>query len=407
MEASMADPTTPSAEPSSPPSAGGHLAFYTRHGISPVRYASADLGEHFQRRDALYRALGLPPVAFKGARVLEVAPGSGQNSLYIACRHPAAYELVEPNPTGLGDIEAAYAALDAPHTAPTLRPVLFEDYEAAAPFDIVLCENWLGSLPNELYLIRKLAGLVASGGVLVVTAVPLAGFFPNVMRKLLALRLTEAGADFETTTARLLAAFSPHLSTIAGMTRSHRDWVHDCLINPHYLHVALPFDTLLSTVGADMAVLASCPRFTTDWRWFKAMTGDARDYNGRFLAAAAANIPSFLDYRREFPALAEEAAGPLSALFATGYQQALAWQAAHLAEAREDREAARVGLGETLESLGQALAFLDPGYRSAYEELRALWDETEITPEAVAGLRRFGGLFGRETVYVSLTRALT
>jgi len=386
--------------------AGGHLAFYTRHGISPVHYASAGLGEHFQRRDALYRAVGLPPIAFKGARVLEVAPGSGQNSLYVACRHPAAYELVEPNPTGRRDIEAAYAALDAPHTAPTLRPVLFEDYDADAPFDIVLCENWLGSLPNDLDLIRKLAGLVAPGGVLVVTAVPLAGFFPNVMRKLLALRLTEAGADFEATTERLLAAFSPHLSTIAGMTRGHRDWVHDCMINPHYLHVALPFDTLLSAVGADMAVLASCPRFTTDWRWFKAMTGAARDYNARFLAAAAANIPGFLDYRREFPAVDEAAAGRLSALFATGYRQALAWQAAHLAAEQGDRAAAAAAIDETLATLGEALACLDPGYRSAYEELRALWNRAEITPEAVASPRHFGGLFGRETVYVSLTRAL-
>lgn len=399
MDTSMAEQTRKS-------SAGGHLTFYTQHGISPVRYATAGLDEHFERRDALYRTLGLPPVAFKGARVLEVAPGSGQNSLYVACQRPAHYELVDPNPTGLHDIEAAYAALEAPHTAPTLRPVRFEDYAVDAPFDIVLCENWLGSLPTELELIRKLAGLVAPRGVLVITAVPLAGFFPNVMRKLLAIRLTAAGADFETTTERLLAAFSPHLSTIASMTRSHRDWVHDCMINPHYLRVALAFDTLLSTVGSDMEVLSSCPRFTADWRWFKAMTGAERDYNALFLAAAAANIPSFLDYRRVFPAAPGEAAGRLSDLYAAGYQQALSWEAAHLAGEQEALEATSAAIGETLDSLGKALAFLDPHYQSAFGELRAVWDQAEITSEAVAGMSQFGGLFGRETVYVSLTRSM-
>ena len=226
------------------------------------------------------------------------------------------------------------------------------------------------------------------------------------MRKLLAVRLTEAGADFETATERLLAAFSPHLSTIAGMTRSHRDWVHDCMINPHYLRVALPFATLLSTLGPDMEALSSCPRFTTDWRWFKAMTGAARDYNARFLAAAAANIPGFIDYRRVFPAASDEAAGRLSDLYAAGYQRALSWQAAHLAGERGELEAASAAIGETLETLGKALASLDPDYQAAFEELRAVWDRAEITPEAVAGMSRFGGLFGREAGYVSFTRSM-
>lgn len=389
------------AEPSD-----GHLAFYRQHGISPVRYAAAGLDEHFARRDALYRALGLPPIAFRGARIIEVAPGSGQNSLYVACRQPDYYELVEPNPAGQRDIEAAYADLALPHTAPTLQPIRFEDYAAEAPFDIVLCENWLGSLPSELELIGKLARMVAPGGVLVLTAVPLAGFFPNVMRKLLAIRIIGSETDFETNTTHLLEAFSPHLATIDGMTRSHRDWVHDCMINPHYLRVALPFDALLSAVGPHMEVLASCPQFATDWRWFKTRVGDGRNYNAAFQAAAAANTPSFLDYRREFPALATETADELSTFFSAGYEQAISWEAAHRSGQQKERDAASAALDETLAALGAALAFLDPCYQAAFEELRTVWNQERVTPQTVARMDQFGGLFGRETVYVSFTRAI-
>ena len=384
---------------------GGHLSYYAEHGISPVRYEMAGLGEHFDRRDALYRMAGLSPVAFRGARVLEVAPGSGQNSLYVACQHPAHYELVEPNPAGLRDIKAAYESVTVPHTVPTLQPVRLEEYAPDQLFDIVLCENWLGSLPEELAHIDKLAGLVAPGGTLVITAVPLAGFFPNVMRKLMAIRLTRDNGNFQSKTADLLEAFSPHLATIPGMTRSHEDWVHDCMVNPHYLRVALPFDTLVAAVGEEMEVLSSSPRFQTDWRWFKSMTGENRDYNKRFLDATAASILNFLDYRREFEAAPAAVAKELEVLFAGGYQQALDWETAFLED--DDDRCHDVGalLVETLTALSQTLGALDPGFKGVFEELRDVWLQTDITTEAVANMKQFNGLFGRETVYVSFTRA--
>jgi len=150
----------------------GHLAYYLDKGISPVRYDNSELGAHLRIRDSLYRALGLPAVAFKSSRVLEIAPGSGRNSLYIATSMPAAYDLVEPNPVGIADIRALYGTLDLPHTAPTLHEMRFQDFAATQGYDIVICENWLGGLAHERALISKLAGLVAPGGVLVLTMVP-------------------------------------------------------------------------------------------------------------------------------------------------------------------------------------------------------------------------------------------
>lgn len=45
-----------------------HLEFYTKFNISPVRQDISDLSRHFQRREALYRQLGILPRAIRGDR---------------------------------------------------------------------------------------------------------------------------------------------------------------------------------------------------------------------------------------------------------------------------------------------------------------------------------------------------
>src|SRR5687768_7560883 len=86
-----------------------HLAFYTAHGISPVRQDISDWERHRQRRSALYRQLGILPAYLKVRSVLEVGPGSGHNALYTASLGPSRFVLVEGNSTGIGDIRALFA----------------------------------------------------------------------------------------------------------------------------------------------------------------------------------------------------------------------------------------------------------------------------------------------------------
>lgn len=388
---------------SSPQQTGGHLQYYEQHGISPVRYSAETLDSHFGRRDALYRSLGLPPAAFRGARVLEVAPGSGQNSLYVAACMPQALDLVEPNPAGLRDIEAHYAGLDRPHTEPVLHRQRFEAFAIDRTYDIVLCENWLGSLPNEVALIRKLSSLVAPGGVLVLTVVPLSGFFPNVMRKLLALRLVDPKADFESRTRNLTDVFGPHLATIANMTRSHRDWVQDCMLNPHYLNVALALETVLEAIGGEMETLATFPRFASDWRWFKGLTGAERNFNSHMLTGYRQNLHNFIDYRVTFPERSSDENAPLDAAFHALHEAALAWQSA-AADGATDLPRLTQRIGEALGEIAGSLSAIDARLGAAAEEVRTLWLRDDITSREVADMQHFASLFGRETVYVSLTR---
>lgn len=383
---------------------GGHLAFYEAHGIAPVDYRPSDLTAHLDRRDSLYRSLGLPPIAFKGCRVLEIAPGTGQNSLFVAACEPASLDLVEPNPASLAAIGKTFATFQHPHTRPSIHALRFEEFSPRTAYDIVLCENWLGALPAEVGLLSKLAGLVAPGGVLVITFVPLSGFFPNIMRKLLALRLLQPDLDFASKTALLVDAFGPHLSTMAHMTRSHRDWVQDCLINPHYLNVGLQLETALAVLGRELEALATFPSFATDWRWFKGLTGPNRRFNENLRDASQRNVHNFIDSRRTWPERSAHANAGLEAAFSSLHQAALAWQAAFERQSRQRLAGETATIGRWLETIASELTQLDPDLGASVQELIGVWNGTIVTAQGIREMRRFSSLFGRETGYLALTR---
>lgn len=391
----MAPPSSPARRQS------GHLAYYRAQGISPVRYRMQSLAEHFERREALYRAVGLPQVAFKGARVLEVAPGSGQNSLYVAQAKPRVYHLVEPNPAAVSDIRTLYREYREEVEEPDLFEEEFERFEPDTLYDIVLCENWLGSLPSERALIRKLSSLVDTGGAMVLTIVPPSGFAPNVLRRLFALRLMDPGGDFAARTSELSDVFASHLATIPGMTRSVEHWVQDCVLNPHYLNVVLSLDTVLEDIGDGMEALGSSPRFATDWRWFKAQLGDGRDFNGVLLRAYYENLHNFVDYRRVYPPREADENRELGRHCEALQQAALAFQTAMAG--KDIAEPSTRVLQATL-GIAAELAKVDPALGQAFREAGALFKQERVTAQAVRGLSTFGPLFGRETIYVAFTR---
>ncbi|MFY7962610.1 MAG: class I SAM-dependent methyltransferase [Elsteraceae bacterium] len=379
--------------------ATGHLDYYKEHGISPVRYDLSDLDAHLDRRDFLYRSLGLPPAAFKGVAVLEVAAGSGQNSLYVASLGPALYDLVEPNPTGVRDIQAAYAGFDRPHTTPNLIVEQFETFRAQRSYDIVLCENWLGSPPNELALLGKLAKLVTPGGVLVVTLVPHTGLAANVARYAMAQRLLDQKGEigFQAQTEYLVSVFGKHLSTMSSMTRSHHDWVRDMLQNRVFLPVVLPLEEVIDSIGPDMESLSFSPRFSADWRWFKAGVGPARRLNDVALSSYRANLHNFMDWRVVSPARDPGENQRIDAKCRELHSAVSAWYGAR-------SEAGGSAIERALAALVDALAPTDPAISAAYAEALAAWRRPTLDGDEVRDLPKFGALFGRELVYGSFTR---
>ncbi len=286
-----------------------HLDYYREHGISPVRY-SGTKEQHFQRRASLYRSLRLPPLAFRGSRVLEVAAGTGQNAEYLASLNPAYLEIVEPNYTEALREVLTRTKIDS-CTVTTL-----EEMSEREPFDIVICENWLGLPEVEAGLLDKLAAMVAPDGVLVLTCVHPQGFYPNQLRRKIAARLINDSMSFEEKTATLVQAFETHLATLKAMTRSHRDWVQDQLLNPAVENILLTFPMLIEKLGKDFTILGTSPEFYQEYRWFKELHGEQRQFN-KFAGYDYDSYKSFFaDYRGNARAFTDQSIAEAKALLA-------------------------------------------------------------------------------------------
>jgi SAM-dependent methyltransferase len=385
-----------------PTATANHLDYYRRHGINPVRYEMGDLGRHLDRRESLYRTLGITPLTVRGAHVLEVAPGTGQNSLYLARLNPASLTLVEPNPAGVRDVSALYATPGISPVRPELVESRLEEYEPVRTFDLVVCENWLGHSAHERELLRKLGRLVADRGLLVVTTVPPVGVLANVLRKAIACRLDDPTAPFAERTAVLTEAFGPHLRTLPAMTRTPTDWVHDNVMNPAYLGVILPVPTVLADLGGRFDVLGSSPRFAADWRWFKSLCGEGREFNGHFLAEYHSSLHNFFDHRRVLP--------PRDPAANRAFETA-AWEVARRVGELERAASAGLPISGTAAAVVEAvrrvrdgMADLPGEWSAAIGEFLEVFADVNPTPARVAGMPRFGGLFGRETVYLSLEK---
>jgi SAM-dependent methyltransferase len=375
--------------------ATGHLDYYTRYGINPVRYDTTDLWRHLERRASLYRTLGITPLAVRGARVLEVAPGTGQNSLYLARLHPTSLTLVEPNPVAGRDIEAVYAEPGAAPIVPRVVACRFEEFENAEPYDIVVCENWLGEAAHERRLMRKLGRLVAEGGLLVVTAVSPVGILPNVLRRALSNKLTDPDEPFAARTTTLVRAFGQHLRTISSMTRGVTDWVHDNMLNPAYFGILMTVPMAVGELGGGFDLLGSSPRFAADWRWFKSLCGAEREFNRHSLAEYRAGLHNFFDHRSVLPVRDPSRNVEF---------EAAALAVAHTVRNWEAGEAGADDVEASVRRVTTGIADLPPAWSAGLDEFLDAFVDPRLTPEAVAALPRFGPLFGRETIYLSFEK---
>ncbi len=284
------------------------INFYQKHSISPVRQDIRDLKVHFDRRESLYRQLGILPAFFSNKNVLEIGPGSGFNSLFIAALKPANFVLVEGNPKGVEDIETLFSGYPDLNRGIQIAPVLLEDYEGSDLFDFVLCEGVLGlaGVPEPKNFLRQVASFVAPGGVLVITCVDDISFFAETLRRLFAHLLIEPGDTLETQLKKLVPVFSPHLSLLNGMSRLHEDWIIDNCINPASIGPVLSIPKAISSIADNFDIYASSPHFITDWRWYKSIICDNKHFNQRTINQYWQNVHNFFDYRYMYPPRSED-----------------------------------------------------------------------------------------------------
>ena len=139
----------------------GFLDYYGSRGVIPVSQAAAGIEVRRRQRLGLYRTLGIPALAFRGSRVVEFGPGTGDNSEIAASLGPDAYDLVDGN-------EASVLALGAKLADGRLDPAIcrlvradFNDEHIdgveKGSYDVVIAEGCIPGQVDPVATLRRIA----------------------------------------------------------------------------------------------------------------------------------------------------------------------------------------------------------------------------------------------------------
>lgn len=283
------------------------LQFYGQNQISPVSQNIDDLALHFGRRIGLYRTLGLAVGLFEGRDILEVAPGSGHNSIVTATFKAKSYDLVEPNPTGFTNMVSLFREHNLCIDSIRFFNSRLEDFSEQKTYDVVICEGLIPGLSDQDEFLLRLANRVRKGGILVVTcADAVSVFFESLRRYLARLLVRELAHTLETRDGQqqavriLLPAFAPHLRALKGMSRPMEDWIWDNLLNPAAANLAgsheFSIEKCLGFFGDEFYYYGSSPVFMSNWNWYKNLPLSPREYNKNFVASFNSQRHAFLHY---------------------------------------------------------------------------------------------------------------
>ncbi len=375
------------------------LDFYRKNNISPVRQEIPDLGQHFERRGALYHQLGILPAFIRSRTVLEVGPGSGYNSLYTASLEPERFDLLEPNPQGVRDIHDLFDQCQFWNENITIIPKTIEEYDINKTYDFVFCEGLLGAagVPDPGFLFKKLTKFVSPGGVLVITCIDEVAYLPELLRRLIAQMLISDEDTLDEKKTKLLPVFSPHLAQLQGMTRRYDDWIVDNLINPASCGQLFTIPDALTILPDQFEFYSSSPHFVSDWRWYKKIYGKERDFTHQGLNQYWVNLHNFLDYRYTFPSRDISANMKLYQLCKSIRQTIQQYE----------KERKNENLNIIQKNLYQCIIIVrefSPETAYALSEVLDLLSHQPLEAFHVAEMTRFAALFGRGQQYISLNR---
>lgn len=279
-----------------------YIDFYKRHNISPVSQDISSLEKHYQRRENLYRRLGLVASLVNGKSVIEFGPGSGHNALYTFSLNPSRYVLVDGNPTGLNICRELMNEYYQGNQQCEFVECLIEQYSSDQLFDVVICEGLIPAQKDPGQFTKMIAQFAKPGGVCIITCHDVVGYLTDLLRCLIGSIVTEEQMPFDQKTDILVAVFENHLAHLKGMSRSCKDWVIDTIIHKSLWRDSKLFsvEEAITALNPAFDVYGASPYFINDWRWYKDVFGGQNGFNRVGRECYLRNIHNFLDCRYEF-----------------------------------------------------------------------------------------------------------
>lgn len=281
-----------------------YIDFYGEYSISPVSQNIHDenLLKHFQRRDALYRHLGIVPALIKGQAILEFGPGSGHNAIFTNKQMPKKYVLVDANKTGLQESKKNLAEVTNIDNVDFVYS-LIEEYQSDDKFDLVFCEGLIAFQLDPVNFVKAPSSFVKENGVFVITCTDSVAVLSDWMKRLYGAILVHGELQLESRLAILRKHFGSHLGSLKGMSRPIDEWLLDNVIQCLDYDIGrglFSISEAITALGDNFDAYQSSPHYATDWRWYKDIHGEQKKYNDIFKEQYIQNVHSSLDYRNSY-----------------------------------------------------------------------------------------------------------
>ena len=276
-------------------SAKPFVDFYKQAGLVPTHQNISDLEIHFQRREALYRHLGLPKALLEGRAIIEFGPGSGHNAVFTASCRPAKYTLVDATPASLESTREVLA-LHYPNNSFEITDCDILQYSSNQKYDLVICEGVIPTQLNPAAFLAHIASFANRGGVVVMTCMDSVPLLAEMLRRYIAKDLIKEIHNFSAQTNFLVEYFTSDLEALPGMSRRYADWVIDQILHP-WSGPLFSIPEAIQALGHGYEIYASSPHFLNDWRWYKDIQNKNFKFNDQGLESYFSQIHNLLDYR--------------------------------------------------------------------------------------------------------------
>ena len=372
-----------------------YLSFYNHIGHAPTRQQNSTIDTLQARRAFLYRTLGIPSFAVRGADIIEFGPGSGENADTITALSPRNYKFVDGSNAVLTKLKERIISTSSGTVGPqfTFSTSNILDYQDDTLYDLVICEGVLPMQMKPREMANHVLSFVRPGGVAVLTCMDPVSSFSEIARRYVASWVFGNLEYSEELVRDVVDFFTPDFAYLPGMSRQPEDWVLDSIIHP-WMGEFFTIQDALEVAKDGYALLGTSPRILQDWRWYKDLS--ALDENTTLTSAVSSyrkNMHSLIDVRFVSESHLDDEDNTqliyITSQIATRVRD-------HIIGAKS-YEVTQFGgdIQKLLEVKGQ----LDP---QTVQSLQALLDWS-VTRD-VSDLSAFRSMWGRGQQYISLTR---
>ena len=259
------------------------LEHYLTNKITPVKQDLSNISKHFHTRTMLYQKLGLSPLTFQNAKVLEIGPGGGYNPLVTQSFGLSQYDLIEPNEYAITDLNNIFQEYNVDTTNITIHHTMLENFKTENLYDIIICEGMIPGLSNKDEVLSKIDEMTHENSIVIITCIDEVAFLFEILRYYIAQQLIHENLSFEEKLDIFEMTFTSHLATLKGMTRFKRDWCADSLFGLMHFNYNFSFKEAVEFYDNKYKFYNATPDLFYDFRWHKELPEDNNKYNKYFL----------------------------------------------------------------------------------------------------------------------------